>query len=93
MEVMGVTALMGGVAPIVEVFMSSSLSSQSTDWMPPQVIPSIMACWLMTYVFGSAAMVRGKVQEGSFLGELLAGLLTWAREGRDRAAGQLHGEQ
>ena len=73
--VMGVTALMGGVAPIVEVFMSSSLSSQSTDWMPPQLIPSIMACWLMTYVFGSAAMVREKCKKAASLVNCLQGCL------------------
>eukprot|EP00439_Symbiodinium_sp_Y106_P036769 s4893_g4.t1 len=73
--VMGVTALMGGVAPIVEVFMSSSLSSQSTDWMLPQLIGSIMAFWLMTYVFGSVAMVSEKCKKAACLVNCLQGCL------------------
>ena len=73
--VMGVTALMGGVAPIVEVVMSSSLSSQSTDWMLPQLIGSIMAFWLMTYVFGSVAMVSEKCKKAACLVNCLQGCL------------------
>lgn len=69
-----VTALMGGVVPIMEIFMPSS-SSQGTDWMLPQLIASIVSLCLMTYVCGSTAMVSEKCKKAASFVNSLQGCL------------------
>ena len=67
-----VTALTGGVAPIAEIFMPCS-SSQSIDWMLPQLTASIAAFWLMAYVVASAAALTEKCKKAaSFVNSLQA---------------------
>ncbi|CAE7808771.1 Rabgap1l [Symbiodinium necroappetens] len=72
--VMSVTALMGGVAPIAEIFMPTS-SPQSTDWMLPQLIASVVVICLTTYAWGSAAMVSEKSKKAASLVNSLQGCL------------------
>ncbi|CAE7832729.1 Rabgap1l [Symbiodinium sp. KB8] len=71
--VMSVTALMGGVAPIAEIFMPSS--SQITDWMLPQLIASIVMICLTTYAWGSVAMVSEKSKKAASFVNSLQGCL------------------
>ncbi|OLQ09429.1 hypothetical protein AK812_SmicGene6959 [Symbiodinium microadriaticum] len=72
--VMSVTALMGGVAPIAEIFMPTS-SPQSTDWMLPQPAASIVVICLTTYAWGSTAMVSHKSKKAACFVNSLQGCL------------------
>ncbi|CAE7220695.1 unnamed protein product [Symbiodinium necroappetens] len=72
--VMSVTALMGGVAPIAEIFMPTS-SLQSTDWMLPQLAASIVMICLTTYAWGSTAMVSEKSKKAASFVNSLQGCL------------------
>ena len=73
--VMFVTALTGGIGPLLEIFLPSSLPSQNTSWVLPQLMASITACWLMTYIFGSAAEVSEKCRKAVSFVNYLQGCL------------------
>lgn len=73
--IMFLTALMSGLAPIVEIFVSTSLSSQSEEWILPHLIASIIAFALMTYVFGCAAAMSEKCKKAASFVNYLQGCL------------------